>query len=378
MRDRIFLSSPTLNGSEMKYIADAFISNWVAPLGPNVDAFEEEIQNYVGGKYALAINTGTAAMHMALRHLGVKSGDTVFCSSLTFAASCNPIVYQNATPVFIDSEPETWNMSPAALRRAFKKHLPKAVIVVHLYGTPAPMDEIISICDAYGVPVIEDAAESLGSLYKGRHTGTIGRFGIFSFNGNKIITTSGGGMILCPERESRQKILKWITQSREPAIHYEHTELGYNYRMSNILAGMGRGQLEDIQQRIDKKKRIHRAYQIGFSDMREVSMNPIPDADGSDCNCWLSCMLIDGDSPVEPQHIIEALELENIESRPIWKPMNLQPFYRDCEFFSHFENGTPVCNDLFRRGLCLPSDIKMDDEDMNVIINMVKGLFNVS
>ena len=360
----------------MDYIKEAFDTNWVAPLGPNVDAFEEEIKGYTGGQYALATDTGTAAIHMALRDLGAGRGDVVFCSSFTFAASCNPIVYQGAAPVFIDSEPETWNMSPEALNRAFKKYTPKAVVAVHLYGTPANMDKIMEICDTHGVPVIEDAAESLGSLYKGRQTGTIGKFGIYSFNGNKIITTSGGGMLICPDEESRKRILKRITQSREPARHYEHTELGYNYRMSNISAGIGRGQLEVIGQRIEKKKRIYNTYKKGLSDIGALSLNPIPDC--SDANCWLSCLLTDKNSPVKPIHMIEALERENIESRPVWKPMNLQPYYSDRDFFSHDPDGSPVCSDIFARGLCLPSDVKMTEEDINYIINVIRGLFGVS
>ena len=375
MRDRIYLSSPTMSGEEMKYVNEAFETNWIAPLGPNVDAFEEEVKNYVVGKYALALNTGTSAIHMALRYLGAGSGDVVFCSSLTFAASCNPIVYQGAAPVFIDSDPLSWNMSPSALRRAFKKYSPKAVVVVHLYGTPAEMDEIMDICDEHGVPVVEDAAESFGSLYKGTHTGTIGRFGAYSFNGNKIITTSGGGMLICPDMESKGRILKWITQSREPARHYEHTELGYNFRMSNILAGIGRGQMEALGHRVEKKKHIYNTYKKGLAGVREINLKPIPE--GSDSNCWLSCILIDGESPVKPVDIIEALERENIESRPVWKPMNLQPYYKDCDFFSHTENKPPVCDDIFCRGLCLPSDVKMTDADMDFIVGIIRGLFDV-
>ena len=375
MREHIYLSSPTMGGNELQYINEAFRTNWLAPLGPNVDAFEEEICNYVGGNCSLAINTGTAALHMALRYLGVGHGDIVFCSSLTFAASCNPIIYQNAIPVFIDSEPTSWNMSPAALRKAFRKYKPKAVIVVHLYGTPAEMDEIMDICSENGVAIIEDATESLGSLYKGQHTGTIGQFGAYSFNGNKIITTSGGGMLICPDTASRQRILKWITQSREPAKHYEHEELGYNFRMSNILAGMGRGQLEVLAQRIEKKKYIYNSYKKGFADISELSLNPIPDC--SDSNCWLSCLLIGDNSPITPNHIIDVLEFENIESRPIWKPMNLQPFYKGYDFIRHVNSALPTCDDIFNRGLCLPSDVKMTDNDIYYVIDLIRSIFNV-
>jgi len=358
-------------GREMDYVNSAFESNWVAPLGPNVNAFEDEICEYTGAKkYAVAMTTGTAAIHMALKYLGVEREDIVFCSSLTFAASCNPIVYQNATPVFIDSEPNSWNMSPVALQKAFEKYpAPKAVIVVNLYGQSADMEKISDICGNHGVPIIEDAAESLGAKYKGKMSGTIGKFGVLSFNGNKIITTSGGGMLLCPDEESKKRILKWITQSRDAARHYEHSELGYNYRMSNVCAGIGRGQLTAIGERIRRKKEIYETYKKAFSDIGSIEMMPI--CDFGEPNYWLSCFTIK-DGRVEPIKIIEALEAENIESRPIWKPMHLQPFYKDCDYFSH---GGDVSADIFERGLCLPSDVSMSADDQETVIDIVRRHF---
>ena len=375
MNKRIWLSAPAMCGREMDYINSAFESNWIAPLGANVTGFEDEMCEYTGAKYAIAMTTGTAAIHMALKYAGVQSGDIVFCSSLTFAASCNPIVYQNATPVFIDSEPESWNMSPAALQKAFAKYpKPKAVIAVNLYGQSADMDEIAAICDRYGVPIIEDAAESLGATYKGKMSGTIGKFGVLSFNGNKIITTSGGGMLLCPDEESKKKILKWITQSRDNARHYEHSELGYNHRMSNICAGIGRGQLTAIYDRIKRKKEIYEGYKQAFADMEvgeAIEMMPI--CDFGEPNYWLSCFTIKAGGKVKPGDIIEALEAENIESRPIWKPMHLQPFYKNCDYFAH---GSDVSADIFERGVCLPSDVNMSGDEQKKVIDIVRRMQN--
>jgi dTDP-4-amino-4,6-dideoxygalactose transaminase len=316
------------------------------------------------------MTTGTAAIHMALKYLGVGHGDVVFCSSLTFVASCNPIIYQGAVPVFIDSEPESWNMSPVALEKAFVEHRPKAVIVVHLYGQSADMDKIAKICKRYNVPIIEDAAESLGATYKDKQTGTIGEFGVYSFNGNKIITTSGGGMLICPDEESRKKIFKWITQSRDPARHYEHSELGFNYRMSNICACFGRGQLTAIGERITQKRGIYDTYKEAFADIDEIEMMPI-------CgygvpNYWLSCITMKENSKVNPLDIIVSLEEENIESRPIWKPMHLQPYYAGYDYFAH---ETDVSSDIFTRGLCLPSDVNMNEEDIDKIISNVRRHF---
>lgn len=370
MRKRIYLSSPTMNGREIEYVNQAFESNWVAPLGPNVDGFEREICEYTGAPYAVATSAGTAAIHMALRYLGVSAGDYVFCQSLTFSASANPIVYQGATPVFIDSEEDTWNMSPDALRLAFKKYKPKAVVVVHLYGTPAKMDEILDICREYDTPVIEDAAESLGATYRGKQTGIFGDFGIYSFNGNKIITTSGGGMLVCRLEQERKTILKWITQSREVARHYEHKELGYNYRMSNICAGIGRGQLLTLDERISQKTAIYKFYEKEFSHVDYISMNPL-NKDGVS-NHWLSCITLDKNCAVSPDDIMDALDELNIESRPIWKPMHLQAFYADCPFVSVDEKD--VSKDIFERGICLPSDVKMTDEDMSLIVETIKSL----
>lgn len=371
--DRIFLSSPTMNGLELNYIQEAFDENWIAPLGENVNGFEKAICDHTGANYAVAMTTGTAAIHMALKHLGVKEGDIVFCSALTFAASCNPIIYQNATPVFIDSEEETWNMSPDALEKAFKQHKPKAVIVVHLYGTPAKMDEIREICDKHGVPIVEDAAESLGASYKGKQTGIFGHFGIFSFNGNKIITTSGGGMLICQTQEEKEKITKWITQSRDIARHYQHSELGFNYRMSNILAGIGRGQMISLNERIKRKTEIYEYYKNAFSDIPFIQMNPI-NVHGK-ANHWLSCIVISKESNVSPVEIMIKMEEKNIECRPIWKPMQLQPFFEKYDFYSHNDSEISVSEDIFNRGLCLPSDVKLKEKDLKRIVDIVKSCF---
>lgn len=373
-RKRIYLSSPTMHGEEQKYVQEAFDTNWVAPLGPNVNAFEQEIAAYTGCGHAAALSAGTAAIHMALKLLHVERGDVVFVSDLTFSASCNPIIYENGTPVFIDSEPDTWNMSPQALRRAFEKYPhPKAVICVHLYGTPAKLDEIMAICEEHQVPLVEDAAESLGSTYRGRHTGTFGKYGIYSFNGNKIITTSGGGMFVSAEEEAAKRVTFFATQSRDPARHYQHSEIGYNYRMSNVTAGIGRGQLLHLEEHKKRKQEIYRQYQAAFADIREISMNPLnPDGDA---NCWLSGMVIAKESKVTPDMVMDALEEINAESRPIWKPMHMQPVFAGEDFLPHYEDGRSVGEDVFARGLCLPSDIKNTDEDMELIIRTVRECF---
>ncbi|MDD3206314.1 MAG: aminotransferase class I/II-fold pyridoxal phosphate-dependent enzyme [Lachnospiraceae bacterium] len=373
-KKRIFLSSPTMNGKEQEYIKEAFDTNWVAPLGKNVNEFENELAAHVGSKYAAALSAGTAAIHLALKLIGVEQGDKVFVSSLTFSASCNPIAYEKATPVFIDAEPDTWNMSPTALKKAFEKYPnPKAVIVVDLYGTPAKMDEIMTICAEHKVPLIEDAAEALTSTYKGKYLGTFGKMGIFSFNGNKIITTSGGGMLVSDEEALIQKARFLATQARDPARHYQHSEIGYNYRMSNIVAGIGRGQLTVLEEYKQKKNAIYKEYKERFADIKDISMNPMnPDGDA---NNWLSCMSIAADSKVTPTMVMDALEADNIECRPIWKPMNLQPVFADCEFFQHNEGAVSVGEDIFNRGLCLPSDVKNTQEDMDRIIAIVRNLF---
>ena len=377
---RIYLSSPTMHGEEQEFIKEAFDTNWVAPLGPNVNAFEKELADYVGIAHASALSSGTAAIHLALKLLGVGEGDVVFVPSLTFSATCNPVVYEKAVPVFIDSEEDTWNMDPAALRRAFEKYpAPKAVMVVHLYGTPARLDEIMEICASHNVPLIEDAAESLGSTYKGKYTGTFGRIGIYSFNGNKIITTSGGGMLVAEEEGFTKKATFLATQARDPARHYQHSQIGYNYRMSNIIAGVGRGQLLHLEEHKALKKAIYRKYQESFSDIPEITLNPL-NKDG-DANCWLTCMLIDPGCGVTPDQVMDALDADNIESRPIWKPMHLQPVFGQCDFIT--KDGSvkdktdmeSVSADVFEHGFCLPSDIKNTDEDMERIIGIVRRCF---
>lgn len=377
---RIYLSSPTMHGEEQEFIKEAFDTNWVAPLGPNVNAFEKELADYVGIAHASALSSGTAAIHLALKLLGVGEGDVVFVPSLTFSATCNPIVYEKAVPVFIDSEEDTWNMDPAALEAAFEKYSsPKAVMVVHLYGTPARLDEIMEICASHNVPLIEDAAESLGSTYKGKHTGTFGRIGIYSFNGNKIITTSGGGMLVAKEEEFTKKATFLATQARDPARHYQHSQIGYNYRMSNIVAGVGRGQLLHLEEHKALKKAIYRKYKERFSDISEITLNPL-NKDG-DANCWLTCMLIDPGCGVTPNQVMDALEADNIECRPIWKPMHLQPVFEQCDFIT--KDGSikdktdmgSVSAEIFEHGLCLPSDVKNTDEDMERIIGIVRRCF---
>ncbi len=379
-KKRIYLSCPTMHGEEQEFIREAFDTNWVAPLGPNVNAFEKEMEAYTGAGHASALSAGTAAIHLALRILGVGEKDIVFVPSLTFSATCNPVVYEKATPVFIDSERDTWNMSPEALRRAFEKYpSPKAVIVVHLYGTCAKLDEIMEICAQHGVPLVEDAAESLGSIYKGKHTGTFGKIGIYSFNGNKIITTSGGGMLVSDDEEITKKATFLATQARDPARFYQHSQIGYNYRMSNITAGIGRGQLLHIEEHKALKRKIYRQYQEAFADIPEISMNPL-NPDGDD-NCWLSCMTIaqgahtSRGEKITPDMIMDALEKENVESRPIWKPLHLQPVFAPYDFIMAKEGEGSVAEDIFERGLCLPSDIKNTPEDMELIIKTVRGCF---
>ena len=366
---RIYLSSPHMSdeGYEMQYIQEAFATNWIAPLGKNVDEFEKELAGKIGAKAAAALSSGTAAIHMALKAAGVGAGDIVFCPSLTFSATANPIIYQNAIPVFIDSDFETWNMSPAALEKAFEKHQPKAVLVVHLYGLAADMDRIVEICREHNVPLIEDAAESLGTLYKGRYTGTLGDYGVFSFNGNKIITTSGGGMLVSGNEERIAKVRFWATQSRDPARHYQHSELGFNYRMSNVVAGIGRGQLKVLDKRIKKKREIFEFYKRELAALEGIEMMPVNE--WNEPNCWLSCCTLSG--RVRPLDIMEALEAENIESRPVWKPMHLQPFFAGCDFV-----GDGVSEKIFENGVCLPSDTKMTDEDLRKVIDVVKKLWD--
>ena len=366
---KIWMASPHMSeeGFEMQYIKEAFDSNWIAPLGSNVTGFENEFAAKVGSKAALATTTGTAAIHLALKAVGVKEGDIVFCQSLTFSATANPIIYEKADPVFIDSDKETWNMDPKALEAAFDKYPNvKAVLVVHLYGLSANMDKIMEICNRHNVPVIEDAAESLGSYYKGKHTGTFGEFGIFSFNGNKIITTSGGGMLVSYNEEKIAKTRFWATQARDQERHYQHSELGFNYRMSNVVAGIGRGQLKVLDKRAAKKKHIFEYYMSELSGLDGVEFMPIND--WNEPNYWLSCITLNG--YVKPIEIMEALEKENIESRPVWKPMHMQPFYAKYDYI-----GDDVGRKLFETGVCLPSDTKMTDEDVDRICSIIKRLW---
>ena len=405
MKERIFLASPHMSdeGYEREYVKEAFDTNWIAPLGENVNKFEEELAEYVGIKHAAALSAGTAAIHMAFKALEVKKGDIVFCSSLTFSATANPIIYQDATPVFIDSEKDTWNMDPKALEKAFEKYPhPKAVIVVHLYGTPAKIDKIKEICDKHKVPLVEDAAESLGATYKGKQTGTFGKYGIYSFNGNKIITTSGGGMLVSEDEEKIAKVRFWATQSRENARHYEHKEIGYNYRMSNVVAGVVRGQFAYLEEHIAQKKAIYNRYKEGLKGL-PVKMNPIPE----DCepNYWLSCLIVDEDAMTKqvrsdsdvlytkehgkscPSEILDAIRSINAEGRPIWKPMHMQPMYRLNPFINkdglnraksnaYIEGSVQdIGMDIFNRGLCLPSDNKMTVEQQDRIIEVIKACF---
>ncbi len=368
---RIFLSSPTMHGEEQQFIKEAFDTNWVAPLGANVDGFEKEMAEYIGVKSAAACISGTSALHLAVKLAGVKSGDVVFCSDLTFAATVNAVTYENARQVFIDSEYETWNMDPEALKLAFEKYPEcKCVVVVNLYGVPAQLDEIKAICDEHGAVLIEDAAESLSAKYKGIQTGTFGKYNAISFNGNKIITTSGGGMLLSDDEEAIKKARFWSTQSRDPAPWYQHSETGYNYRMSNIVAGIGRGQLLHLDEHKALKKKIYERYEEAFKDL-PVKMNPY--LDYMEPNFWLSCMLIDEGCNVQFMDIVNALEKENIEARPIWKPMHMHPLFEGYDFISVNENS--VSEDIFSRGVCLPSDIKMTEEEQEKVISIIKSLF---
>ncbi|PEW98176.1 aminotransferase DegT [Bacillus cereus] len=369
MGDRILLSSPHMSdeGYEMHYVKEAFDTNWIAPLGENVNGFERELAMKVGSKAAAALSSGTAAIHLALKLAGVEEGDVVFCQTLTFSATANPIIYQNATPVFIDSDYETWNMCPKALEEAFKKYPNvKAVIVVHLYGLSADMDKIVELCKKHNVALIEDAAESLGTYYKGKHTGIFGDYGIFSFNGNKIITTSGGGMLVSDNEERISKARFWATQSRDQARHYQHSELGFNYRMSNVVAGIGRGQLKVLDQRVEKKRYIFDFYKRELGNLEGIEF--MPSNEWNEPNYWLSSMTLNGN--IRPIDVMEALEKENIESRPVWKPMHMQPFFEKYYFV-----GTDVSEKLFENGVCLPSDTKMTDEDLDKVVKIIKGLW---
>lgn len=388
---KMWLASPTMHGDEQNFVKEAFDTNWVSTVGANLNELEKNICNYVGCKYAVALASGTSALHLAVKLAGVKAGDKVFCSDLTFSATVNPVLYEKGTPIFIDSERDTWNLNPAALERAFKLFPEvKVVVVANLYGTPAKFDEIQKICKEHSAILIEDAAESLGATYKGQQTGTFGQVNAISFNGNKIITTSGGGMLLTDDEKAAKLARKWSTQSREPAAWYQHIDVGYNYRMSNIVAGIGRGQLLHLNEHIAAKKNIYERYRDGLKDL-PVTMNPY-DAEIMSPNFWLSCLLIDekfmcrqvrSDNQALfisehgktcPTEILESLAKFNAEGRPIWKPMHLQPIYYNNPFVAE-KDGEDIGADIFNRGLCLPSDIKMTAAQQDKIIEIIRACF---
>ena len=402
--EKIWLSSPTMHGDEIKYITQAYETNWMSTIGENINETERLICEKVGCKYAVALSAGTAALHLAVKLAGVKQGDTVFCSDMTFDATVNPVVYEGGVPVFIDTEYDTWNMDPVALEKAFEIYPDvKVVVVAHLYGTPGKIDEIKTICDKHGAIIVEDAAESLGATYKGQQTGTFGAYNCISFNGNKIITGSSGGMLLTDSKEAANKVRKWSTQSRENAPWYQHEELGYNYRMSNVIAGVVRGQIPYLEEHIAQKKAIYMRYKEAFKDL-PVKMNPY-DEKNSEPNFWLSCMIIDEDAMCKqvrseqdycyvsesgktcPHEILDELAKINAEGRPIWKPMHMQPIYRMNGFVTKDGNGRARTNayiageandvgmDIFNRGLCLPSDNKMTPEQQDRIIEVIKKCF---
>jgi len=372
---RTYLSSPHLGQEETAFVEDAFRTNWIAPLGPHVDGFERELAAHVGTGHAAAVSSGTAAIHLGLVLLGVKPGDTVFCSSLTFVGSCNPILYCGAQPVFIDSEPGTWNMSPAALARAFEwaqqhNRLPRCVIVVNLYGQSADMDALLPVCERYGVTVLEDAAESLGASYKGRSSGSFGKVAVYSFNGNKIITTSGGGMLVSDDADLVARARKLSTQAREPAPHYEHVEVGYNYRMSNVLAGIGRGQLRVLEQRVAQRRRVFDIYREALADLPQVRWMPEPE--GYRSTRWLTCFTLEGaDASLRCGLVMKSLERHSIEARPVWKPMHLQPLFRGAPYFPH-ATGDDVSARLFDSGICLPSGSNLTDDQLSRVIDHLR------
>ena len=370
---RIVLPTPTMHGEELGFVQEAFDKNWIAPLGFNCDNFEKEMDAYLNRDIdtpfrTLALCSGTAALHLAMKLAGVKRGDRVFCSDMTFAATVNPVSYEGGVQVFIDSEPDTWNMDPVALEKAFEKYPDtKFVVMAHLYGTPGKMDEICAICEKHGAVLIEDAAESLSATYRGRQTGTFGKYNAISFNGNKIITTSGGGMLITDSEEARKKAFFWATQSREPFPWYQHEEIGYNYRMSNVVAGIGRGQLMHLDEHRDKKEAIYKRYVEGLKGV-PVKMNPY--LDYTRPNFWLSCLTIDEGAGVSPAELAALLDAANIETRPIWKPMHMQPVFKNNDFVSAGESS--VGEDIFARGICLPSDIKMTEAEQDFVIEKIK------
>lgn len=379
MKSKIYLSSPHMGGAELALVQDAFATNWIAPLGPHVDAFEREMCAEVGSAHAAALSSGTAALHLALKLVGVSRGDEVFCSSLTFSASANPIVYEGAAAVFIDSERTSWNMDPGLLAKALaesaaSKKLPKAVVAVHLYGQSADINAIAQLCEQYSVPLIEDAAEALGAKYWGSAgsaakpitPGTRGRLGIYSFNGNKIITTSGGGMLVSEDKALIDKARFWATQSRDPAPHYQHTEIGYNYRMSNVLAAIGRGQLQVLASHVDKRRANAEYYRNFLGDLPGLTL--MPEAPWGRCTRWLTCITIDPTHfGADREAVRLALAEENIEARPIWKPMHLQPFFSHCRYY-----GAGVSDQIFADGLCLPSGSNLTEDDLARVVAVVR------
>lgn len=389
---KVWLSTPTMHGDEMKYITEAYETNWMSTVGANINEAERIVCEKLGCKYAVALSSGTSALHLAIKLAGVKQGDNVFCTDMTFAATVNPVFYEKANPIFIDTEYDTWNMDPVALERAFGLYPDtKVIVVANLYGTPAKFDEICAIAQKHGAVIVEDAAESFGATYKGRQTGTFGTYNIISFNGNKIITGSSGGMLLTDDKESADKARKWSTQSRENAPWYQHEETGYNYRMSNVVAGVVRGQLPYLEEHIAQKKAIFERYKEGFKDL-PVTMNPY-DSETMEPNFWLSCILIDKEAMCKqirsdtstsyvtekgktcPDEILETLAKYNAEGRPIWKPMHMQPIYKECKFVTRCENSVDVGADIFQRGLCLPSDNKMTPSEQDKIIKIVRSCF---
>ena len=378
MSDKIWLSSPHMGGNELKYIHQAFDENWVAPLGPNVNEFEKSLENFLGDDVQIAaLSAGTAALHLALIECGVEYGDEVICQSMTFSASANPIAYQGAVPVFVDSELETWNICPIALEEAIKDRIakgkkPKAIVAVHLYGMPFKVDEVMAVANKYEIPVIEDAAEALGSKYKNRSCGTFGRFGVLSFNGNKIITTSGGGALVCHTEEDKNKAVFLATQARDDAPHYQHSHIGYNYRMSNICAGIGRGQVEVLEDRVQARRLMSKFYVELFKDIPGVTVFTEPNADYFS-NHWLSAITIDPQSAgINREDLRLGLQNVNIESRPLWKPMHMQPIFSNSPYY-----GNNICEDLFEKGLCLPSGSNLTNDDRDrisdAIFNIIKN-----
>lgn len=377
MKSKIWLSPPHMGRYELKYIHQAFETNWIAPLGPHVTGFEEDLQGYLGNKVQVAaLSSGTAAIHLALVLLGVQNGDEVICQSFTFSASANPIVYQGATPVFIDSEPATWNMCPKALETALQDRIskgktPKAIIYVHLYGMPAQVDEIAALASHYGIPLIEDAAEALGSIYKNQKCGTFGDVAILSFNGNKIITTSGGGALVTKNSETKEKAVFLSTQARDPAPHYQHSQIGYNYRLSNICAGIGRGQMKILTSHIERRRQVHAFYQELFSNINGVTVFSEPSSDRYS-NHWLSCILFNPKETAKtPEGLRNFLSTENIESRPLWKPLHLQPVFKNAPYY-----GDRAAHDIFEKGLCLPSGSNLTEPDRERIAHAILHYFN--